>query len=96
MLDKITSSLARAVQVVDARQPVAVNNARVSRSGPASVPTRRRRLSGFEARALDPRLFIDAVFGVPYPGNPRQKCDLKLTTPAGDLFMEGSSQHLRI
>ena len=42
-----------------------------------------------EARLMDSTWLTDAAFGIPYPESSRQKCDLRLSTAAGDLFVEG-------
>jgi hypothetical protein len=38
---------------------------------------------------------MDVAFSIPYPANPRQKCDFRLSTPVGDLFVEGKLLRLK-
>jgi hypothetical protein len=93
-----TSSLACAVRTVDARMPVAVNKRTGISFGAGLGPhseIETFRLIVDEARAVDPGWFIEAVFGIPYPNNPQQKCDLKVTSPAGGLFVEGKLLRLK-
>jgi hypothetical protein len=98
MLDRLTRVLAHAVQTVDARLPVAVNKRTGAAFGAGLGPhseTETFKLIIDEARATDRDWFIDAAFGIPYPESPRQKCDLRLTTQEGDLFVEGKLLRLK-
>jgi hypothetical protein len=65
---------------VDARSPIAVNQRTGVAYGAGIGP--------HEARTAKPYWFTDATFGIPYPSAPRQKCDLKVVTPDGELFVE--------
>jgi hypothetical protein len=98
MLDRLTRVFASAVQSVDARLPVAVNKRTGVSFGAGIGPhseTETFKLIVDEACAVDPGWFMNAVFGIPYPESPRQKCDLKLSTPAGALFVEGKLLRLK-
>ena len=98
MLDRLARVLAHAVQTVDARLPVAVNKRTGTAFGAGLGPhseTETFKLIVDEARATEPRWLIDAAFSIPYPESPRQKCDLRLSTPAGDLFVEGKLLRLK-
>ena len=98
MLDRLARVLADAIQTVDARLPVAVNKRTGVAFGAGLGPhseTETFKLIVDEARATDPSWLIDAAFSIPYPASPRQKCDLRLSTPAGDLFVEGKLLRLK-
>jgi hypothetical protein len=98
MLDRLARVLAHAVQTVDARLPIAVNKRTGAAFGAGLGPhseTETFKLIVDEARATEPRWLIDAAFSIPYPESPRQKCDLKLSTPTGDLFVEGKLLRLK-
>ena len=98
MLDRLARVLAHAVQVVDARLPVAVNKRTGVAFGAGLGPhseTETFKLIVDEARTRDPGWLIDAAFSIPYPKSPRQKCDMRLSTPEGDLFVEGKLLRLR-
>lgn len=98
MLDHLTRVLARAVQTVDARLPRAVNKRTGVSFGAGLGPhseSETFKLIVDEACAMESNWFTGAVFGVPYHDSTRQKCDLKLTTPAADLFVEGKLLRLK-
>jgi len=98
MLDRLARLLAHAVQAVDARLPVALNKRTGAAFGAGLGPhseTETFKLIVDEARAMEPLWFMDASFGIPYPESPRQKCDLRLLTPAGDLYVEGKLLRLK-
>jgi hypothetical protein len=92
MVSRFVSALARAVEAVDARSPIAVNQrTAMAYTELGSVLTVRLtfRLIVDEARTAEPYWFTDATFSIPYPSAPRQKCDLKVVTRDGELFVEG-------
>lgn len=98
MLGRLARVLAHAVQAVDARLPVAVNKRTGAAFGAGLGPhseTETFKLIVDEARAMEPLWFMDASFSIPYPESPRQKCDLRLLTPAGDLYVEGKLLRLK-
>jgi hypothetical protein len=98
MLDHLVSSLAQAVVAVDARLPVAMNKRTGISFGAGLGPhseTETFQLIVDAARAADPGWFEEVVFDLPYPSSPRKKCDLKVTTPAGVLFVEGKLLRLK-
>ena len=98
MLDRLTRLLAHAVQTVDARLPVAKNKRTGIAFGAGLGPhseTETFKLIIDEARASDPGWFTDVGFSIPYPESSRQKCDFRLSTPAGELFVEGKLLRLK-
>jgi hypothetical protein len=98
MLDRLARVLAAAVQTVDARLPVAVNKRTGISFGVGLGPHSETETFKFivhEAQTANPDWLIGVVFGIPYPQSPRQKCDLMLTTPAGELFVEGKLLRLK-
>jgi hypothetical protein len=91
MVSRFISALARAVEAVDARSPIAVNQRTGVAYGAGIGPHRETetfRLIVDEARTAEPYYFTDATLGIPYPSAPRQKCDLKVATGDGELFVE--------
>lgn len=98
MLQRLTRDLASAVMAVDSGRPTAVNK----RSGIAFAPglgphseveTFTRVLH--ETKCAHPEWYQEVVSAVPYPKNPRQKCDFRITTPEGALFVEGKLLRLK-
>jgi hypothetical protein len=98
MLDRLTHDLARAAEVVDATRPVARNK----RSGepfepglgPHSEADTFDLLMAAAATAA-PQWYLAVETGVPYPAVPRQKCDLRITTAAGAIVVEGKLLRLK-
>jgi hypothetical protein len=98
MLHRLTQLLARAAHAVDARLPVAKNRRTGIAFGAGLGPhseTETFKLIVEEARLMDSTWLTDAAFGIPYPESSRQKCDLRLSTAAGDLFVEGKLLRLK-
>jgi hypothetical protein len=98
MLQRLTDHLAAAVKVVDAEMPVARNK----RSG---VPFAAGLGPHSEAETFDlifreaerahPDAYLSVASSVPYPNVPRQRCDLKITTPKMTLYVEGKLLRLK-
>jgi len=98
MLQRLTDHLAAAVKVVDAEMPVARNK----RSG---VPFAAGLGPHSEAETFDlifreaerahPDAYLSVASSVPYPNAPRQRCDLKITTPKVTLYVEGKLLRLK-
>jgi hypothetical protein len=98
MLERLVRNLATAVMAVDARRPVAVN----SRSGVPFEPGLgpHSEIDTFtlileEARQADPEWLLDLTYSVPYPANKRQRCDVRLATQTGHIFVEGKLLRLK-
>ncbi len=98
MLERLMRDLAMAVYAVDGRGPVAVNK----RSGIAFEPglgphSEAETLSLIltEAQHADPAWLTGLRFSVPYPGSAKQRCDAHVTTPQGELFIEGKLLRLK-
>jgi hypothetical protein len=92
VLARLVRDLARAVEAADARRPVARN----TRSGKSFAPglgphteDATFRLVLDELRQRAPDWYQHLRTRVPYPSNPRQKCDVQIATPAGVLYVEG-------
>jgi hypothetical protein len=98
MLQRLTEDLAAAVISVDAAHPVAKNKrSGVSFEaglGPHSEAETLALVFG-EVRRAQPHIYIDLTTSVPYPNNPRQRCDVKLITREGPLFIEGKLLRLK-
>lgn len=98
MLERLTRDLALAVATVDARRPVAVNK----RSGVAFEPglgphseAETFALILAEVKRADPQWLLELAYSVSYPATKRQRCDARLTTAEGDLFVEGKLLRLK-
>lgn len=92
ILKRLVADLARAVQAVDGRAPVALNQRTGVAFGAGLGPhseTETFRLIVAEAQARDPQWYTRTAFNVPYPAGPRQRCDVVFATPEGELFVEG-------
>jgi hypothetical protein len=98
MLQRLTDDLAAAVKRVDALRPVAKNK----RSG-ISFEAGLGPHSEAETIALVFReivrahshVYAELATSVPYPNNPRQRCDVRLVTSEGPLFIEGKLLRLK-
>jgi hypothetical protein len=60
-----------------------------------TLKRRRWRLVFGQVRRTQPHIYIDLTMSVPYPNNPRQRCDVKLVTREGPLFIEGKLLRLK-
>ena len=98
MLQCLVDHLAAAVRSVDALRPVAKNKrSGVSFEaglGPHSEAETFALVFG-ETQRAHPCTYIGLTTSVPYPGNSRQRCDVKLVTPEGTLFIEGKLLRLK-
>jgi hypothetical protein len=98
MLQHLTDHLAAAVKVVDAEMPVARNKRSgvplAAGLGPHSE-AETFNLIVREAERAHPDAYLSVVTSVPYPNAPRQRCDLKLTTPTATLYVEGKLLRLK-
>jgi hypothetical protein len=93
LVNRFVSALARAVEVVDARSPVAVNQRTGVAYGAGIGPHTEAetfKLIVEEARSAEPEWLIDATYGIPYPSSPRQKCDLKITMAEGSCSLRAN------
>ena len=98
MLERLVQDLARAAEAADAARPVAHNK----RTG---VPFEAGLGPHSESETFDllmetatttaPQWYRAIEAGVPYPAAPRQKCDLRVTTPAGAMLVEGKLLRLK-
>ena len=98
MLQRLTDHLAAAVMTVDALQPVAKNKrSGVSFEAGLGPHSEAETLSLVfsEAKRAHPDCYAGVAISVPYPNNPRQRCDVKLITPDGPLFIEGKLLRLK-
>src|SRR5690348_9215926 len=98
MLDRLVQDFANAVISVDAGRPVATNK----RSGIAFEPglgphseTETLTLVLNAAQRACPCWYLQVSMSVPYPTNPRQKCDARIRTPDGLLFLEAKLLRLK-
>jgi hypothetical protein len=98
MLERLTGNLSSAVVNVDARHPIAVNK----KSGVAFKPglgpfseAKTFELILEEAKRADPTWLKELAYSVPYPAHPKQKCDARVTTAEGELFLEGKLLRLK-
>ena len=48
-----------------------------------------------EAKRADAQWLNQLAYSVPYPANSKHKCDIRVTTPQGDLFVEGKLLRLK-
>jgi hypothetical protein len=94
MLERLTGNLSSAVVNVDALHPIAVNK----KSGVAFKPglgpfseAKTFELILEEAKRADPTWLKELAYSVPYPAHPKQKCDARVTTAEGELFVEGTA-----
>jgi hypothetical protein len=98
MLQRLTDHLATAVKVVDAEMPVA-RNKRSGVSFAAGLGPHSEAetfdLIVREAERAHPDAYLSVATSVPYPNAPRQRCDLKLTTPTVTLYVEGKLLRLK-
>ncbi len=92
MLERLVQDLARAAEAADAARPVAHNR----RTGQAFEPGLgpHSESDTFDllmetATTTEPRWYRAIEAGVPYPAAPRQKCDLRITTPDSTMLVEG-------
>ncbi len=92
VLAKLIADLARAVEAVDARRPVARNVKSGESFAPGLGPHSEGatfRLVLDELRRRHPEWYQCVQTGIPYPSSPRQKCDVRIATPAGVVYVEG-------
>jgi hypothetical protein len=92
LLPRFVSDLARAVEGADARHPVASNMKTGQPFAPGLGPHSEEatfRLVLEELRQPDPGWYRSLDTRIPYPSNPRQKCDLGIDTPCGLIYVEG-------
>lgn len=98
MLRSLTDHLASAVASVDAKRPVARNkrngDAFAAGLGPHSEPETFDLLVR-EVQSAHSEVYLNVVNSVPYPNAPRQRCDLKLVTSDGTLYLEGKPLRLK-
>ena len=98
MLHRLTDHLAAAVMSVDALHPIAKNKRSgisfEAGLGPHSE-AETLALVFEETRRTHPHIYIELTASVPYPNNPRQRCDVRLVTGEGPLFIEGKLLRLK-
>ena len=97
MLERLTGSLASAIVNVDARQPIAVNKKSGIAFKPGLGPFSEAKIFELvleEAKRADPMWLKELAYSVPYPAHPKQKCDARVTTAEGELFLKGD--HARV
>jgi hypothetical protein len=98
MLLLLTDHLAAAVKVVDAARPIARNKRSgvpfAAGLGPHSEADTFD-LIVREAKLAHPDAYRSVMTSVPYPNAPRQRCDLKITTPSVTLYVEGKLLRLK-
>jgi hypothetical protein len=98
MLERLTRDLAAAVATVDARQPIAVNKKSGASFeaglGPHSE-TETFALILTEAQCTDGTWLLGVTYSVPYPHQKRQRCDARVVTKDGTLFLEAKLLRLK-
>jgi hypothetical protein len=98
MLARLIGNLASAVVNVDARQPIAVNQKSGVSFKPGLGPFSEANTFELilkEAKRADPMWLKELTYSVPYPAHPKQKCDARVTTAEGELFLEGKLLRLK-
>jgi hypothetical protein len=98
MLERVTHDLAAAITAIDAKQPVA-RNKRSGVSFTAGIGPHSEgetfALALNEMRRSSPDFYRELSSSIPYPSNPRQRCDALLVTTEGPLFIEGKLLRLK-
>jgi hypothetical protein len=98
MLQVFTDHLAAAVKIVDSEMPVARNKRSgvpfAAGLGPHSE-AETFELIVREAERVHPDAYLSIAMSVPYPNAPRQRCDLKVSTPTLTLYVEGKLLRLK-
>src|SRR5689334_12501595 len=97
-LDRLTQDFALANRGCRCPTPIAINK----RSGLAFSPgigphsvVETYSLMMSEARRASPERYLEVHAPVPYPANPRQKCDARIGLPQGSLYVEGKLLRLK-
>src|SRR5688572_19679237 len=98
MLKRLTEDLAAAIGAVDARRPVAVNKRSGAQFEAGLGPHSEAEtflLILTEGQRAGPGWVTGLSFSVPYPNSIRQRCDARVVTPQGQLFVEGKLLRLK-
>jgi hypothetical protein len=90
-LARLAQDFASALVVADGRRPIAHNQRTGLQFQPGIGPhseSRTIELVVNEMRAAHPQRYSEVILGVPYPAQPRQKCDIVFHLNGGRLFVE--------
>jgi hypothetical protein len=98
VLERLVLDFARAIEAVDAHRPIAQNKRNGAPFQPGLGPhseAETLELIVKQVRLTAPDWYVTADRSVSYPSNPRQKCDLRITSPRGNIVIEGKLLRLK-